>query len=290
MKLIHKFTASTVAMILMVFVSIPSIYAEEALTIEEITVTARKKDESLADAPYTITALTSQQIEVRGINQLSDVVSYTPGFFYSDNNVGKNSRTHKRLIFRGMNPRTDIPTRQASTMFIDGAATVGAEFGGIENVERIEVLKGPQGAHFGRSTYTGAINVVTKDPAGEFSAKVSAEIGSHGTQRSGVTLEGPIGEMLGYRLSASSYDMDGMYDNSNVDGQKLGEQSTDDVALTVVFEPSDNFKIKARYHTWEDSDGPDAGTAYDYRSGHHNCSPGGTVERWGAAHMVPWDI
>jgi len=290
MKLIHKFTASTVAMILMVFVSIPSIYAEEALTIEEITVTARKKDESLADAPYTITALTSQQIEVRGINQLSDVVSYTPGFFYSDNNVGKNSRTHKRLIFRGMNPRTDIPTRQASTMFIDGAATVGAEFGGIENVERIEVLKGPQGAHFGRSTYTGAINVVTKDPAGEFSAKVSAEIGSHGTQRSGVTLEGPIGEMLGYRLSASSYDMDGMYDNSNVDGQKLGEQSTDDVALTVVFEPSDNFKIKARYHTWEDSDGPDAGTAYDYRSGHHNCSPGGTVERWGAAHMVPWDF
>ena len=290
MKLIHKFTASTVAMILMVFVSIPSIYAEEALTIEEITVTARKKDESLADAPYTITALTSQQIEVRGINQLSDVVSYTPGFFYSDNNVGKNSRTHKRLIFRGMNPRTDIPTRQASTMFIDGAATVGAEFGGIENVERIEVLKGPQGAHFGRSTYTGAINVVTKDPAGEFSAKVSAEIGSHGTQRSGVTLEGPIGEMLGYRLSASSYDMDGMYDNANVDGQKLGEQSTDDVALTVVFEPSDNFKIKARYHTWEDSDGPDAGTAYDYRSGHHNCSPGGTVERWGAAHMVPWDF
>ena len=290
MKLIHKFTASTVAMILMVFVSIPSIYAEEALTIEEITVTARKKDESLADAPYTITALTSQQIEVRGINQLSDVVSYTPGFFYSDNNVGKNSRTHKRLIFRGMNPRTDIPTRQASTMFIDGAATVGAEFGGIENVERIEVLKGPQGAHFGRSTYTGAINVVTKDPAGEFSAKVSAEIGSHGTQRSGVTLEGPIGEMLGYRLSASSYDMDGMYDNANVDGQKLGEQSTDDVALTVVFEPSDNFKIKARYHTWEDSDGPDAGTAYDYRSGQHNCSPGGTVERWGAAHMVPWDF
>ena len=291
MKLIHKLTASTLAIVLMLFVSIPSIYAEEgALAIEEITVTARKKDESLADAPYTITALTSQQIEIRGINQLSDVVSYTPGFFYSDNNVGKNSRTHKRLIFRGMNPRTDIPTRQASTMFIDGAASVGSEFGGIENVERIEVLKGPQGAHFGRSTYTGAINVVTKDPAGEFSARVSAEIGSHGTQRTGISLEGPIGEILGYRLSASTYEMDGMYDNANVGGQKLGEQSTDDVALTVVFEPSDNFKIKARYHAWEDSDGPDAGTAYDYRSGRHNCSPGGTGERWGAAHMVPWDF
>ncbi|GIT34782.1 MAG: hypothetical protein Ct9H300mP4_11010 [Gammaproteobacteria bacterium] len=54
-----------------------------------------------------------------------------------------------------MNPRTDIPTRAASSMFIDGAATVGSEIGGMENVERIEVLKGPQGAHFGRSYLHG---------------------------------------------------------------------------------------------------------------------------------------
>ena len=78
-----------------------------------------------------------------------------------------------------------------------------------------------------------------------------------------------------------------MYDNAVVPGQKLGAQSTDDMALTVVFNPSDRIKIKARYHTWEDDDGPDASTGYDYRSGHHNCSPGGLVERWGAAHMTP---
>ena len=172
MKLIHKLTVLSLTMAMVSFALPSHLYAQDgALAIEEITVTARKKEESLADAPYTITALTSEQIELAGIKQLSDVVGYTPGFFYSDNNVGKNSRSHKRLIFRGMNPRTDIPTRQASTMFIDGAASVGAEFGGIENVERIEVLKGPQGAHFGRSTYTGAINIVTKDPGDEFSGK-----------------------------------------------------------------------------------------------------------------------
>jgi len=291
MKLIQKLTVLSLTMAMVSFALPSHLYAQDgALAIEEITITARKREESLADAPYTITALTSQQIELRGINQLSDVVGYTPGFFYSDNNVGKNSRSHKRLIFRGMNPRTDIPTRQASTMFIDGAASVGAEFGGIENVERIEVLKGPQGAHFGRSTYTGAINIVTKDPGDEFSGSVNFEAGKYGMQRAGIVLEGPLGDNLGYRLTTSTYDMDGMYDNANVEGQKLGAQSTDDFALTVVFEPSDRIKIKARYHSWEDSDGPDAGTAYDYRSGQHNCSPGGTVERWGAAHMVPWDF
>ena len=262
----------------------------QGLEIEEITVTARKREENLADAPYTITALTSGQIERAGIDQLQDVVSYAPGFFFSDNNVGANQRSHKRLIFRGMNPRTDIPTRAASSMFIDGAATVGSEIGGMENVERIEVLKGPQGAHFGRSTYTGAINVVTKDPGDEFSGKINLQAGEHGTQRLGISLEGPLGDSLGYRLTASTYDTDGMYNNSANPGEKLGAQSTKDMALTMVFEPSDRIRIKARYHTWDDSDGPDASTGYDYRSGRHNCSPGGLVERWGAAHMTPWDF
>ena len=291
MKLIHKLTVLSLSMAMVSFALPPKLYAQDGLlAIEEITVTARKRDESIADAPYTITALTSEQIELRGINQLSDVVGYTPGFFFSDNNVGANQRSHKRLIFRGMNPRTDIPTRQASAMFIDGAATVGAEIGGMENVERIEVLKGPQGAHFGRSTYTGAINVITKDPGDEFSGRINLEAGEHGTTRAGLSLEGPLGDNLAYRLSVSTYETDGMYDNAVVPGQTLGAQSTDDMALTVVFNPSDRIKIKARYHTWEDDDGPDASTGYDYRSGHHNCSPGGLVERWGAAHMVPWDF
>ena len=281
MKLIHKLTVLSLTIAMVSFALPSSLYAQDgALAIEEITVTARKRDESIADAPYTITALTAEQIELRGINQLSDVVGYTPGFFFSDNNVGANQRSHKRLIFRGMNPRTDIPTRQASAMFIDGAATVGAEIGGMENVERIEVLKGPQGAHFGRSTYTGAINVITKDPGDEFSGRINLEAGEHGTTRAGVSLEGPLGDNLGYRLSVSSYETDGMYDNAVVPGQKLGAQSTDDMALTVVFSPSDRIKIKARYHTWEDDDGADASTGYDYRSGHHNCSPGGLLERW----------
>ena len=82
-------------------------------------------------------------------------------------------------------------------MFIDGAATIGAEFGNMDGIERIEVLRGPQGAHFGRSTYTGAINVVTSDPGDEFSGRLNVEAGSHGTQRASVVLDGPLGDSLG---------------------------------------------------------------------------------------------
>ena len=281
-KFLFKRASLFVAMIVAAgsgFVSVTNAQDGERLQLEEITVTARKRDESIQDAPYTITALTAADIEVKGINELQDIVSFSPGFFYSENAVGKNSRESRRLIFRGMNPRTDLMHRQAASVFIDGAPTIGPEFGSIESVERIEVLKGPQGAHFGRSTYTGALNIITKDPGSEFSGRVDVTSGQHGLSRHAITLDGPITESIGYRLSASSYETGGQYDNAAVAGQKLGARSTDDFALTLVFNPTDNLSAKLRYHTWKDSDGPDAATALDYRSGYTNCQPGAMVNR-----------
>ena len=281
-KFLFKRASLFVAMIVAAgsgFVSVANAQDEERLQLEEITVTARKRDESIQDAPYTITALTAADIEVKGINELQDIVSFSPGFFYSENAVGKNSRESRRLIFRGMNPRTDLMHRQAASVFIDGAPTIGPEFGSIESVERIEVLKGPQGAHFGRSTYTGALNIITKDPGSEFSGRVDVTSGQYGLSRHAITLDGPITESIGYRLSASSYETGGQYDNAAVAGQKLGARSTDDFALTLVFNPTDNLSAKLRYHTWKDSDGPDAATALDYRSGYTNCQPGAMVNR-----------
>ena len=278
------------------FVSVANAQDGERLQLEEITVTARKRDESIQDAPYTITALTSADIEVKGINELQDIVSFSPGFFYSENAVGKNSRESRRLIFRGMNPRTDLMHRQAASVFIDGAPTIGPEFGSIENVERIEVLKGPQGAHFGRSTYTGALNIITKDPGSEFSGRVDVTSGQYGLSRRAITLDGPITESIGYRVTASAYETGGQYDNAAVAGQKLGARSTDDFSLTLAFNPTDNLSAKLRYHTWKDNDGPDAATALDYRSGYTNCQPGAMVNRLaydpvnGLSHpMVPLD-
>ena len=265
-------------------VSMPVAYAEQSNAIEEIVVTARKTEESLLDTPFAITALTAEDLELKGINELTDVVSYSPGFYYAESSVGKNSREHRRLIFRGLNPRTDLPHRAAATLFIDGASSLGAEFGAIENVERIEILKGPQAAYFGRSTYAGAINVVTKNPADEFTARITADIGEHGHRRVGASVEGALTDWLSARATVSDYEMDGMYNNSTVPGEDLGERSTDDYSLTLFFQPSDFFDMKIRYHEWEDSDGPDAATLFDHRIGSggefHNCSGGGQIQRY----------
>ena len=282
-KFLFKRASLFVAMIVAAgsgFVSVANAQDGERLQLEEITVTARKRDESIQDAPYTITALTAADIEVKGINELQDIVSFSPGFFYSENAVGKNSRESRRLIFRGMNPRTDLMHRQAASVFIDGAPTIGPEFGSIENVERIEVLKGPQGAHFGRSTYTGALNIITKDPGDEFSGTVDVTSGQYGLSRRAITLDGPITESIGYRVTVSNYETDGHYENAAVAGQTLGDRSTEDFSLTLAFNPTDNLSAKLRYHTWKDDDGPDAATALDYRSGYTNCQPGANVERW----------
>lgn len=257
---------------------------DEVRLIEEVVVTARRTEESLMDAPYAITALTSDDIQAKGINELTDVVSFSPGFFYAESSVGKNSREHRRLIFRGLNPRTDLAHRAAATMFIDGAASLGAEFGAIENVERIEVLKGPQAAHFGRSTYAGAINVITKQPNDEFTARITADVGEYGTQRFGASIEGGITDWLSARATISEYETDGQYSNKTVAGEDLGARSTDDYSLTLYFNPTDNFDMKFRYHEWEDSDGPDAATLFDHRIGsggeYHNCSGGGQIQRY----------
>ncbi|MEL0210992.1 MAG: TonB-dependent receptor plug domain-containing protein, partial [Novosphingobium sp.] len=126
-----------------------------------ITVTARKREESLLETPIAISALTSQDIEKRGITSVNDVVLNTPGINVSNNNSGRNDRSFQQISLRGMTPSTTTSTLTAS--FIDGVPVASATaLNAITDPARIELLKGPQNAYFGRNAFAGAINVVTK--------------------------------------------------------------------------------------------------------------------------------
>lgn len=236
--------------------------ADAGLVIEEIIVTSRKREESLLDAPLTVTAFGASDIEEMALDELPDLVDFSPGFHYAEHSVGRGGRFNRRLIFRGMNPRTDRQTRQGATVFIDGAPILGSEIGSTENYERIEVIKGPQSAYFGRSTFSGAINAVTKTPGNEWAGRVSAEAARFGTRDIGVQIEGPLVDgKLSFRLSGRQYDTDGEYENAGNPTKRLGAESTRDIALTFFATPNDNFSAKLRLHFWKDEDGPSVGVA-----------------------------
>ncbi len=246
-----------------VLVASPTASAQQSgPVLEEITVSARKRDESLLDVPLTISVLTADDIDKKGVRELDQVVDFTPGFFYGGPSVGANSRNNRRLLMRGMQFNTDVQTKQGATMFIDGAPVLGAEVGRLSGVERIEVVKGPQSAYFGRATFAGAINVITRRPANEWQGRVRVEAGSFGTTDLGFGVEGPLlQDKLSFRFDASQYETDGQYRNA-LNDQKLGQRETRDVALTLYATPFERFSAKLRLHYWEDDDGAPAGFTY----------------------------
>jgi iron complex outermembrane receptor protein len=253
--------------------------SDDARRLDEVIVTSRKREESVFDIPVSVTAFSADDILNGGLEELPDLVSHTPGFHYAENSVGRGGRFNRRLIFRGMNPRTDRQTRQAATVFIDGAPTIGSEIGTTDNYSRIEIIKGPQSAHFGRQTFSGAINAVTKKPGNEFGGSVSAEAGSWGKSDFGLQVEGPIVEdKLFFRLSGRDYSTDGEYKNSADPSTRLGAESTTDGGLGLFFTPNDSFSAKLRVRRWKDEDGPSVAVSINGTDNASmvNCQPGGT--------------
>ena len=262
---------------------------DEERMIDEIIVTSRKREERLLDAPLTITVLTANDIEIKGIDNFADIVDFSPGFFWGGPSGGNNDRSSRRLLIRGMQPSTDRQTRQAASVYIDGAPVLGAEIGDTAGAERIEIIKGPQSAYFGRSSFGGAINVITKTPGHEWKGKVSAEAGQWETSDLSIEIEGPlIQDKLAMRFSVGQDSYGGSWKNAANNSEMLGSRETTDYSLTLYATPTENFSAKFRYHEWEDDDGETASGAYGINNGEelYNCNLGGTA---GTITGIPGD-
>ncbi|NQV86251.1 MAG: TonB-dependent receptor [Woeseiaceae bacterium] len=288
------------ALLIVVFLAVPGAIPtaraqdvaekSDSLRIDEIVVTSRKRDESLFEIPVSVTAFSADDIINKGLEELPDLVAFTPGFHYAENSVGRGGRFNRRIIFRGMNPRTDRQTRQSATVFIDGAPTIGSEIGSTDNYQRIEIIKGPQSAYFGRQTFSGAVNAVTKTPGNEFNGQISAESGKWGKSDFGVQIEGSIvQDKLAFRVSGRKYSTDGEYVNSGDPGSRLGSESTSDGSITLFFTPTEDFSAKLRVRRWQDDDGPSVGVSINQLqdSSLATCAPGGTFPNVWAGGLWP---
>ncbi len=235
--------------------------SDSDLSLEEITVTARKVEENLMTVPLAITAFSAKDIETQGIKQLNDVMLMTPSFNFvnQQGGSGRNDRSANALVFRGLFLAGNVGTNAGGNLFINGAPVLGAQPPPIFDVGRIEILKGPQSAYFGRSTFAGAINFVTRDPADEFGVKLSAEASSFSSRDLNVAVEGPLfTEKLKARLSVRDFKRGGQFANNAPQGGRLGEQTTQSLSLTMTFQPTENFKAKLYANSFEDDDGAPA--------------------------------
>lgn len=263
----------------------------DVAALDQIVVTARRREENLMEVPLAVTALTDEALAARNITNMMEVSHFTPGLHFTDEQVspssGRNDRANYNLVFRGN-------SLHSGTLFVDGAPVASNTPPPYADIARIEILKGPQAVYFGRSTYTGAINFVTRDPSQhEFRGRVTAEVGSFGSNKGSLSLEGPIVDgLVAARLTAFHEFKGGHYRNETTGG-RLGERKSDGAALSLLFTASDRLKIKNWASFVVDDDGPIAAASLRGAAGEVpdmlNCDLGGTRGRWYCGTLPDWD-
>lgn len=225
----------------LLIVGVPGVIAQEGLVMEVVTVTARKREESLQEVPMSITAISDELMREANVFSLEDLAAATPGLTFT------NTRALGAPVIRGL-AQTDGGAIQTNVgVFMDGIYInnrSGLEFGNMD-LQRIEVAKGPQSALFGRDSFAGSINYVTRAPViGEFDAQVQAEGGSD--ERAGLkgSFNLPISDTLAVRLSAGWSTFDGTIENDR-GGQNLGGwDKRTSLSAAVLFEPTERLSIK----------------------------------------------
>ncbi|MCY3940062.1 MAG: TonB-dependent receptor [Gammaproteobacteria bacterium] len=235
--------------------------AQEAV-LEEIIVTARKREESLFDIPVAITAITGEQIENFGLTDLQDVAKIVPGLTF-DRSVTQNDYAP---ALRGLQAEQG---RNSVGLLIDdidiSSQNVQVAGGGslarlrLVDVERIEVVKGPQAALYGRSAFGGAVNYITKRPSlDEYDLKAALEAHSESGQEVRVSAGAPVVEdAFGVRVNAYWFDERGSYRNT-VSDDYVGGGDGMGISAAFLLQANENLSVYGRLEYSDESYAPQA--------------------------------
>ncbi|MEJ1969426.1 MAG: TonB-dependent receptor [Rhizomicrobium sp.] len=226
--------------------------------IETVVVTAEKRAEDVQKVPINITAIGGAKLATLDVRNVQDLTAYVPSFRVTE----PGNPAVSALSLRGVGQRDiNVQNEGAVALFVDQAyvSFIPAVAQPIFDVDRIEVLKGPQGTLFGRNATGGLINIVTRQPSQDFDATAMLEYGSYNE----VNAQGAIGGALSDTLSARfaiAYDRDdGYIKNSN--GPSLDAENSLAARLQLLWEPSSDFHYTVSAHIWRFLPGPSVGVA-----------------------------
>jgi len=210
--------------------------------LEEIVVTAQKRTESLHDVPISIVALSGERIEAAGINKLDELQSYIPNLTVTETGIGT------LLFMRGIGSGINQGFEQSVGTYVDGVYHGRAQQSRMPflDIERVEVLRGPQSTLFGKNSIAGALNISTAKPTEKFEAKFSVlyEPDAEEKMIQGI-VSGPLSENVRGRLAVRSRDTDGWVNNLTLDRLE-GERDETVVRGTLDWDVSDDLDVRLK--------------------------------------------
>lgn len=228
--------------------------------LEKITVTAQKKKENAQDLPMSASIFSDMVLEDTGIEDMSDLVLFTPNVFL------KESSAENELVIRGISSfNTSIYS--PAGVYVDGVNLPLHYMYNTElfDIERVEVLRGPQGTLYGRNCESGVLNIITKQPDNELEGKALLEYGNYNSWRYGANISGPIvenqlflGVSMQYKLS------DGYIENKYNDDDRSAEKDHKNGRATLRWTPMDRWDIS---FIADVLDTEDQQNSYRYRTG-----------------------
>ncbi|MET0659472.1 MAG: TonB-dependent receptor, partial [Steroidobacteraceae bacterium] len=227
-----------------------------AAELEEVLVTAQKREESASDIPIAISTYTGDELMDIGITDTRDLDKLVPGFTVGESGFGTPIYTMRGV---GFNERT-ITAQPTVSVYTDefnlpyGLNTKGP----LLDVARIEVLKGPQGILYGRNTTGGAINYVTSKPTNDFDAGVRLSYGRYETIDAEGFISGPFTDIISGRLAVRAINSNKGDQESNTRDERLGKKDLLAYRGQVEITPSDTLLIRATIDGWQDNGEPRA--------------------------------
>ncbi len=211
--------------------------------IEEVTVTAQKRAESVQDVPISISALSENFIKDVGAQSVNDLGIHVPGLETRVVQV-----TQPAYNIRGIT--TDdfgIGADPAVAVYVDGvySGRSGASMTAFQDVARVEVLKGPQGTLFGKNAAAGAIHIISNEPSGEFGARVGVSLGNYNKRKVEATVNAPLSDNLFLRVNVLENQRDGYRENLAT-GDKLSDENNGGARAALLWQVSDATKATLR--------------------------------------------
>ncbi|MDH4316609.1 MAG: TonB-dependent receptor [Gammaproteobacteria bacterium] len=213
---------------------------------EEITVTATKREQNIYEVPMSISAFSGDSIEAQGITDLVDVGKFVPNLNVTTFSAGHTSSANPFIRGIGLQDHL-ITTDPGVSVYVDGVY-LGRQVGqnwNLTNIERIEVLRGPQGTLYGRNSIGGAINIITKTPGSDEGARAAVQVGSRGRLNADVYADTRLSDDLAVSFSGGFKKRDGIgtYVNLPNAGVEVGETKDVFARLALAWEVNDDFTL-----------------------------------------------